>query len=199
MRYSAAPITVEIGQTILEAAIAQGIPYPHGCRSGNCGACKSRLISGEVEMSPYSEFALTADERDHGLVLACRSVPWEDVELAWLGDDETVHHPVRRMTCRVAALDDMTHDIKRIRLVITDGGPFSFSAGQYCSVAFADLAPRDYSMANTPDEDRIEFHVRHVTGGASSAHVADRLAVAASTPRLGFYTVTLEKFHEIFD
>ncbi len=78
---AAVPITVEIGQTILEAAIGVGIPYPHGCRSGNCGACKSRLISGEVEMSPYSEFALTADERDNGLVLACRSVPWEDAEI----------------------------------------------------------------------------------------------------------------------
>ena len=56
------PITVEMGQTILEAAISQGVPYPHGCRSGNCGACKSRLISGDVEMSPFSEFALTEDE-----------------------------------------------------------------------------------------------------------------------------------------
>jgi len=53
------PVTVEMGQTILDAAISQGVPYPHGCRSGNCGACKSRLISGDVEMSPYSEFALT--------------------------------------------------------------------------------------------------------------------------------------------
>ena len=171
------PIAVEMGQTILEAAISQGVPYPHGCRSGNCGACKSRLISGDVEMSPYSEFALTEEEREQGLILACRAVPWEDAEVAWLGEDETVHHPIRRMTCQVAALDDMTHDIKRVRLDIADGGPFSFSPGQYCSVAFADLAPRDYSMANTPDEERIELHVRHVTGGASSAHVAEHLAV----------------------
>jgi len=25
------PIVVEMGQTVLEAAIAQGVPYPHGC------------------------------------------------------------------------------------------------------------------------------------------------------------------------
>ncbi len=35
---AAAPIAVEIGQTILEAAIAQGVPYPHGCRSVNSKA-----------------------------------------------------------------------------------------------------------------------------------------------------------------
>ena len=59
IRQHAEPVTVEMGQTILEAALAAGVPYPHGCRSGNCGACKSRLVAGDVEMSPYSEFALT--------------------------------------------------------------------------------------------------------------------------------------------
>ena len=171
------PITVEMGQTILEAAINQGVPYPHGCRSGNCGACKSRLISGDVEMSPFSEFALTEDEKQSGLVLACRSVPWEDSEIAWLGEDETIVHPLRRMTCRVTALDDMTHDIKRIRLEILSGGPFSFSAGQYCSLSFADQDARDYSMGNTPDDALLEFHIRHVPGGASSAYVAQSLSI----------------------
>ena len=190
------PIAVEMGQTILEAAISQGVPYPHGCRSGNCGACKSRLISGDVEMSPYSEFALTEEERDQGLILACRAVPWEDAEVAWLGEDETVHHPIRRMTCQVAALDDMTHDIKRVRLDIVDGGPFSFSPGQYCSVAFAGLAPRDYSMANTPDEERIELHVRHVAGGASSAYVSERLAIGEEVSVEGpFGTSWLREAH----
>lgn len=171
------PITVELGQTVLEAALGHGVPYPHGCRSGNCGACKSRLISGEVEMSPFSEFALTEDEKDAGLVLACRSVPWADSEIAWLGEDETIAHPIRHMTCRVTALDDMTHDIKRVRLEVVAGGPFLFSAGQYCAITFAGLESRDYSMANTPDDAVLEFHIRHVPGGATSAHVAHDLAV----------------------
>jgi CDP-4-dehydro-6-deoxyglucose reductase/ferredoxin-NAD(P)+ reductase (naphthalene dioxygenase ferredoxin-specific) len=166
-----------MGQTILEAAIAHGVPYPHGCRSGNCGACKSRLVAGDVEMSPYSEFALSAEEKDQGLVLACRSVPWEDVEIAWLGDDETIAHPVRHMRCRVAGIDDMTHDIRRVRLDVIAGGPFTFSAGQYATVTFADQPPRDYSMANTPEDPVLEFHIRHVPGGASSAYVAERLGV----------------------
>src|SRR3954454_25234375 len=99
-----APVAVEMGQTILEAALAAGIPYPHGCRSGNCGACKSRLIEGEVELAPYSDFALTEAERQAGLALACRAVPWSDVALAWLGEEEMVAHPLRRLTCRVAAI-----------------------------------------------------------------------------------------------
>ena len=52
------PVTVEIGQTILEAALAEGVPYPHGCRSGNCGACKSRLIAGDVDAGLISNTSL---------------------------------------------------------------------------------------------------------------------------------------------
>ena len=51
-------IIIDDGNTILESALDQGIDFPHGCRTGNCGACKSKKISGEIEMSPFSEFAL---------------------------------------------------------------------------------------------------------------------------------------------
>ncbi len=171
------PIEVEPGQTILEAALAASVPYPHGCRSGNCGACKSRLIGGDVEMLPFSEFALNEEERGQGLVLACRSAPWEDAEIAWLDEEEIVAHPIRHMTARVARIDPMTRDILRVRLEIESGGPFVFSAGQYCRVRFADLPERDFSMANVPEDPLIEFHIRHVAGGAVSAYAAETLAV----------------------
>ena len=181
IRQWAVPVDVPDGDTVLDAALAQGVPYPHGCRSGNCGACKSRLLNGRVEMTPYSEFALTGDERQEGFVLACRAVPvQEGTELAWLELDEGVSHPLRELTCRVGALDDMTHDIKRIRLTIEDGGPFTFAAGQYAAVGFDAIPLRDYSMANVPSRDpegigEIEFHVRFLAGGASSAYVAKTL------------------------
>jgi len=190
-----APIAVEMGQTILEAAIAHGVPYPHGCRSGNCGACKSRLLSGEVEMSPYSEFALTRDEKASGLILACRSVPWEDTEVAWISMDDIVAHPIRSLTCRVTALDAMTHDIRRVRMEVLSGGPFDYSAGQYASVTFRGQPPRDYSMASTPDDGSLEFHVRHVQGGASSGYVAERLAVGEEVAVTGPFGVSWLREH----
>src|SRR5260370_25230858 len=87
IRQHDAPVAVETGQTILEAALAQGVPYPHGCRSGNCGACKSRLESGEVDLAPHSEFALSAAERAEGLILACPAGPWSDAAPRWLDAD----------------------------------------------------------------------------------------------------------------
>lgn len=173
-------IEVEAGETILEAAILAGIDYPCGCQSGNCGACKSELISGDVEMSPYSDFALLPEEKEQGLVLACRSVPWSDCEIGWLEPDEVVAHARRILTCRVVDLIDETHDVRRVLLEIEDGGPFDFTAGQYASVTFDDLPPRDFSMANRPGVKPLEFHVRHIDGGLVSRHVAEVLKVGDS-------------------
>src|SRR5262249_10089067 len=105
-------------------------------------------------------------------------------------------HPLRDLVCRAAALDDLTHDIKRLRLEILEGGPFTFAAGQYAALGFADIAPRDYSMANLPDRDgsggsrgagALEFHIRHVAGGASSAYVAAGLKLGDTVKVKGPY------------
>lgn len=172
-----APLDVEMGNTILQTALNAGLQYPHGCQSGNCGSCKSRLYSGEVEMSPYSEYALTDAEKASGLILACRSVPWSDCEVAWLEQDEVVAHPLRKLTCTVRALDRMTHDIVRVRLSIEAGGPYDFTAGQFAQVKFAGLPARDYSMANRPGDDVLEFHIRHIPDGAVSAYVNTELKI----------------------
>src|SRR3954467_1202999 len=179
VRIAKAQRTIEVptGATILWAALEQRVDYPFGCQSGNCGACKSHLLSGEVTMEGYSEFALSAEEKARGLLLACRAVPWADCEVAWLEEDDLIVHPRRVLACKVVGLDDATHDIKRVRLAIESGGRFDFSAGQFASVTFEGCAPRDYSMANVPGDPVLEFHVRRSVGGTVSAYVAETLRV----------------------
>ena len=63
-------------------------------------------------MSPYSEFALTEQEKASELVLACRAVPWSDCEIKFLEADEVVAHPSRRLTCKVVGVANATHDIR---------------------------------------------------------------------------------------
>lgn len=172
-----AGLPVAAGQTILDAALAAGIPYPHGCQSGNCGACKSALLAGEVDLLPYSDYALAATERAAGLILACRAMPLSDCRVAWLEVEEAAVFPTRNLDCRVIALDDATHDIKRVHLVVVAGGPYDFAAGQYARVSFPGLPPRDYSMANRPGEAVLEFHIRLIPDGAVSPFVARRLAL----------------------
>lgn len=170
-------IDVQMGETILQAALRNGISYPSGCQSGNCAACKSHLHDGEIEMSPYSEYALTDTEQAAGMILACRAVPWSDAEVSWLAEDDVVTNPVRHITCTVTGLDDLTHDIKRVSLTPSDGEVPEFTPGQYAKLTFDDLPGRDYSMAGHSDDTSLEFHIRAVPDGAVSSHVADMLAI----------------------
>jgi len=171
------PITVEMGRTILDSGIEQGAPFAYSCRSGNCGTCKCRLLSGDVEMSPYSEFALSDQEKDQGYILACRAVPWEDCEIELLEDDEIAVHPQRRLACSVVSIAELTHDIRELRLKIESGGPYTFTPGQYASVKFDDLPARDFSMASQPDDDELVFYIRLVEGGEVTGYLANTLSV----------------------
>lgn len=172
-----AQIDVGAGETILDAALRSGLPFPFGCQSGNCGACKCALVMGGVELAPYSEFALEEGERLQGMILGCRAMPLDDCTVALLETEELEIHPARDLDCRVVALDDLTHDIKRLRLEILSGGPLVFSAGQFASLRFPGLPARDYSMANRPDEALLEFHIRLVAGGAVTPFVRERLKI----------------------
>jgi ferredoxin-NAD(P)+ reductase (naphthalene dioxygenase ferredoxin-specific) len=175
IRQCEAPLEVQMGQTILEAALQQGLDYPHNCRAGNCSACKSRLYSGVVEMSPYSEFALTETEKDNGMILACRAVPWSNCEIAWLSEEDRIVHPTRALRCRVHEVTRATHDISIVKLHVLSGGPYDFSAGQFADVTFSGMPSRQYSMANRPDQSTLEFHVRAVAEGQVSNFVHNEL------------------------
>lgn len=172
IRQAGRTIAVPEGVTILEAALADGIAYPHGCRSGRCGSCKSRLVSGKVDLLDHSRFALSDEEKAQGLILACRAIPTTDAIVAWLnGDEETPSHPRRRLNGRVIAIADATHDIKHIQLVIDGADPLVFTAGQYARLTFLGAPTRDYSMANGPGERALEFHIRRVPGGAATQRI----------------------------
>jgi naphthalene 1,2-dioxygenase ferredoxin reductase component len=161
------------GDTVLDALLAANVGFSYSCQAGNCGTCKCELVSGEIFEMEYSEHALLPQERERGVVLACRSQVWSDVVVRRLQAEEFIVHPSRVLRCRVAALDWLTHDIVGLRLEIELGGPYSFSAGQYARIELAGAPDaRDYSMANCPNEPLLEFHVRVLPEGQISRRVA---------------------------
>lgn len=68
--------TATSDQTVLEAAEDAGVEIPFECRSGICGQCKTKLISGLVRMD--NQDALTTADRANGLILACQARPTRD-------------------------------------------------------------------------------------------------------------------------
>ncbi len=166
------------GETILASLLQAGVPFPHNCQSGNCGACKCELVEGDVLELPYSEYALSPEEHSRHLILACRTQVWGDCTVRPLEADETVLHPSRVMRCRLLSAENLTHDVKALKLSVEEGGPYSFSAGQHAKLKFGPGIPeRSYSMANRPDESVLEFLVRLIPRGQASEYVFTSLHV----------------------
>jgi ring-1,2-phenylacetyl-CoA epoxidase subunit PaaE len=60
-------------QTILEAALKQGLDVPYSCQGGICSSCICRVTEGSATMKKNQ--ILTDNEVAEGLVLACQAVP----------------------------------------------------------------------------------------------------------------------------
>ncbi|HLK69310.1 MAG TPA: photosystem P840 reaction-center cytochrome c-551 [Bryobacteraceae bacterium] len=67
------------GQTLLQVAMENGVEIPSACRQGQCGTCKTRLLSGEVRMS--AEQGLDPESKSRGFVLTCVGHAAGDVKL----------------------------------------------------------------------------------------------------------------------
>lgn len=66
--------------SLLRAMEAAGIPAPSDCRSGRCGWCRSRLVSGEV-YTPASVDGRREADKAFGYIHPCCSFPLSDVVL----------------------------------------------------------------------------------------------------------------------
>jgi ferredoxin-NAD(P)+ reductase (naphthalene dioxygenase ferredoxin-specific) len=168
------PQPIEAGRMrILEAALDAGVPYPHGCGSGECGSCKSQLLSGEVTLDRYSPDALSDAERERGVILACRARVCSDVHVKWFSAAPAL--PMIKLNARVANVKRVAHDVIVLSLTLPMGSSMAFRPGQFAKLRFGKLPTRSYSMANQPSQGRLEFHIRMVPNGLVSQYVANQL------------------------
>ena len=173
------PVNIEIDvsedETVLNAAFRQGVSLTHGCREGQCGACKSFLLDGDLEMKKYSTFALPDYESEEGYVLLCRSHVYSDAEVELINYDEDILRlgiPIETFKTTIEAIEPLTHDIRRLVLKFSEPGQkMRFNAGQYVSIRIPGSDEyRSYSMANTPStKDRLEFMIKVFPGGLFSS------------------------------
>ena len=128
-------IEVDEDQTILNAAFQQGIMLMHGCKEGQCSACKSFILDGEVDLDRYSTFALPDFEEAEGWTLLCRAHPYSDLEIELINYDEEIIHGGRAAADdlhvgRVRRAADVGHLVPKLR----PAEPFEFKPGQYVDI-----------------------------------------------------------------
>lgn len=196
---------VEDHETVLAAALRLGIGLPYGCRNGACGSCKGHILEGSVIHRAHQASTLTADEQARGWALFCSAQPRSDLvievrEVQGLGDI-----PIKKLPCRVAAMDQVAPDVVNLRLQLPAAERFQYLAGQYIEIILRDGKRRCYSMAGAPHlAEQIELHIRHTPGGVFTDQV---FGVAGNTIKvrdilrfegpLGTFTLREDSFKPI--
>ena len=170
-------IDVEEDQTILDAALRQGVWLPFACGHGTCGTCKVKVTDGFYDLGEASPFALMDIEREENKVLACCCKPESDmvIEADVDEDEDFLGYLVQDYQTKVLEIRDLSPTIKGLRLQIDR--PMDFQAGQYINIQFPNIeGTRAFSIANPPSESGvIELHIRQVQGGAATAYVHEAL------------------------
>ena len=163
------------GETLFEALRAQGIAVPSVCGGrGLCGLCRVKVAEGGGVVQPAELNRLTDEERAGGLRLSCQ---------VRVDGDIAVEAPPELLRATPSAgvverIRDLTHDMKDVRIRLTDPSAMDFKAGQYVEIDVPAVARGDapvyraYSIASPPeDAGAIELIIRLVPGGICTTWV----------------------------
>jgi propane monooxygenase reductase subunit len=176
-------IEVDESQNILRAAAEQGVQLMHGCKEGQCAACKSFVLEGEdIELDSYSTFALPDYEKEEGSTLLCRAHAYEDLVIELLNYDEEIIRsglPLRKGVAEVVSNEPVTHDMRHLVLKLVEPEEIKFFPGQYMDIMVPGTEEsRSFSMANVPGrEGHFEFVIKTYVDGLFSEFLATKVSI----------------------
>lgn len=163
------------GELLLEAALRNGIDLPYDCRSGHCGTCCVRLVSGAVQGGEGAE---------PGIVHACQCRIVGDAVI------ETCEPlGVRTVQGVVASLRALSPEVMEVGIRTDRALPHH--AGQYVQVQFADYPSRPFSMTHPlmrrPNKCSVWFHVRRMNNGRVTSELGKRIKLGHRVSLTGPY------------
>jgi len=159
-------------ESLLDAALRQGLMLPYNCRDGACGTCRGRVLAGVVEHGRSQTQALSDADRRAGFALFCCARARSDliIESRELRSPEEL--PVKTLPARVQKLTLAAPDVMIIELKLPPGQRLQFFAGQYIDILLEGGRRRAFSLANAPCADGcLQLHIRRTPGGQFSNRV----------------------------
>ena len=164
--------TVNDGETVLAAALREGIVIAYGCRHGACGTCKGRLLAGTVNYGTYQEQAMSEAEKRAGMALFCQAKPLADLTIECREIGSAVKGiQIKILPSRVLKMQRVAPDVMLLDLKLPAQERLLFLAGQYIDLLLRGGIRRSFSMANAPHDDGIlQLHLRDY-GGPFSQYV----------------------------
>jgi CDP-4-dehydro-6-deoxyglucose reductase len=173
-------ITVNEGESIVDAALRQGIMIPYSCRGGTCGTCMGEVISGQISYPAGLPPAISEAEAAAGKALFCTATPLSDLEIHVREVRTGIDIVPRKLPARVVELTELSHDVRRLLLKLPANLRMPFFAGQYIDILLPGGKRRGFSLASAPHNDEfLELHVRLVAGGQFTRHVFSEMQEGA--------------------
>ncbi len=167
-------LSVAEGESILDAALREGIGLAYGCRNGVCRSCMAPVTRGSVRYPEGQPKGLSDEEQAAGYTLLCQARPLSDLVIDVTPTEATAQP--RTLAARVAHMEQLAPDVYQVFLSLPEGQRLPFRAGQYIDVLLSDGGRRSFSLANAPEDDHyLELHIRHVPGGRFTEYVFSSL------------------------
>ncbi len=162
----------EADESILDAALRQGLMLPYGCRNGACGACRGKILSGQVDHGKAQIHTLGEDDRSVGLALFCCARAQSDLVIESRELRSSQEIPVKTLPARVQKLTRAAPDVMIMELKLPASERLLFFAGQYIEILLKGGRRRAFSLAIAPHDDScLQLHIRHMPGGQFTDHV----------------------------
>jgi len=155
---------------MLDSARTEGITLEYSCRTGRCGICKTKVLSGETEAFK-DETSLTPDERAAGLILTCCRHALTDAEIDAEDLGALGNITVKTLPCRVDTISKLADNVVEVILRLPPNSKLTYLPGQYLDIICEGGLRRSYSIANAQrDDGKLELQIRKVEQGLMSQY-----------------------------
>ena len=184
-------LSVTGGSTLLSTLAQEKIFIPSACGGkATCGLCKVSILEGAGPLLLTEEPYISLEERKQNMRLSCQVKVKSNMKL--LIPEDLFN--IREFITELVEVEDMTYDIKRLRMKLPEGMTIDFKAGQFVQFYTKPYGKqkeevfRAYSISSKASEkDHIELLIRLVPNGIATTYVHTALKVGDQVRLSGPY------------
>jgi len=165
-------IPISETDTALNILSKNEIYIPSACGGkATCGLCKIKITDGAFELKPTEEPFIGPKDASAGVRLSCQTKVATDMKI----EIPESLFSAKEYDVELAALEDLTYDIKLVRFKMVNPKVLDFYPGQYAQFVIPGVeVVRAYSFAGDAKvKDHVEFLVRLVQKGVATTFVHD--------------------------